>query len=917
MSKRVILISVGVAAVVVFGVWIAAFIAVRVADVRQIAEARLEGMTGREVAVGEAGLELSLWPRLTLTDVTIADAPWSTSGPMLKLDHIAVDLALPPLITDGALRVDRVAAAGAEAVVALGPQGLNWAFPRSGDPSANPPDIDSIELRDVRLTIRNGGERLNAQVSHLRWSDGEPTSRIEAEGQAKNVPFSLEGDLPALPALLESQVAGLDIDGWFGATKLAVSATDAGYDVALSGSDIGGSLMQVGLDGPELPLPFTVEAALATQDGGGWALRDIDAEIAGEGLQLTIDGSVTDLFAAPHPDLAVQVQASSLAALGSRLGRNVPELGGFSAEARIGGTGREIVVSEVSGSIGAGRPTTLRFAGGEITVATSPLSLAGGIPLELQGASFAETGKAFGLSLPRLGSYRLAGTLDPREAAVTGISGTVGTGPTAVAVQAGRVENLFAEPRLEVRLRAAHDSLAPLVEVFGFDLDVAAPYRAEARLVVDAAGVAVPELSGAIGSAPATIDVSGSIAGFRPALRGIEFQIASRGPTLARLSPTLGVDLPDTPPYSFSVQVSRSGESWRFADLQAALGKSRLAGNLALDPSGPNLTGSLQSPLLEIDTLLDAVPDAGKTGQQDGAAESGNGPPAQWLTAFSGSIEFRADRLVVAGEAISDVALDLKLADGNLTAAPFRVVLSGGAVRGRGSIDASGEALDISVRATGDDIALGPLLSQDGAAAITGSTDFKLSLEGSGRTVQQVVEGLQGQLSLVLEDGRLEDDTLHRMVPDLDLFGFLWKQDQDLTLNCLVGRFGVEDGQVQTKGLLDTRRMSVIGKGTIDLADRQLDLRLSPEAKTKQLSSLAVPVVIEGPLSDPAIKPQASAVVQAPLKLIGGLLLPLRAVGALLGQESTDACKQAVQQARDQMGRSERPAKPPSAAPAR
>ena len=67
--------------------------------------------------------------------------------------------------------------------------------------------------------------------------------------------------------------------------------------------------------------------------------------------------------------------------------------------------------------------------------------------------------------------------------------------------------------------------------------------------------------------------------------------------------------LPETPRYAVAGQLSKQGETWRLRQMNGRLGSTDLAGEVALDRSGPRplLTGDLQSRALDFEDLAPLI----------------------------------------------------------------------------------------------------------------------------------------------------------------------------------------------------------------------------------------------------------------------------------------------------------------------
>ena len=70
-------------------------------------------------------------------------------------------------------------------------------------------------------------------------------------------------------------------------------------------------------------------------------------------------------------------------------------------------------------------------------------------------------------------------------------------------------------------------------------------------------------------------------------------------------------------------------------------------------------------------------------------------------------------------------------------------------------------------------------------------------------------------------------------------------------MNCLVARFEVKDGLMESKNiLLDSTEILVHGRGNIDLGQRKLDLLFAPQAKLEKFFSISTPIQVSGPFDD-------------------------------------------------------------------
>ena len=105
-------------------------------------------------------------------------------------------------------------------------------------------------------------------------------------------------------------------------------------------------------------------------------------------------------------------------------------------------------------------------------------------------------------------------------------------------------------------------------------------------------------------------------------------------------------------------------------------------------------------------------------------------------------------------------------------------------------------------------------------------------------------------------------------------------------VNCAIGRFELKDGTMLEKTILiDTSRMRVRGKGSIDFANEDINMRVKPRAKTPQFLSLAIPIELSGKFDDfhigvssrdvmETIGQFATSVIWVPIEMMFGKKIP-------------------------------------------
>jgi len=186
---------------------------------------------------------------------------------------------------------------------------------------------------------------------------------------------------------------------------------------------------------------------------------------------------------------------------------------------------------------------------------------------------------------------------------------------------------------------------------------------------------------------------------------------------------------------------------------------------------------------------------------------------------------------------------------------------------------------------------------------IDGNFDLKINLKGQGDDFNKVKSTMQGKILLLGEEGKLRSAALKLWGADLFtsmLAGIAGKTNK-LKLNCAVADINVDKGIASVKrSAIDTDEVAIDIKGSVDIANEALRLKLTPRPKIPSLVNLATPVDVLGTISNPKIKADKKAVA----KKVGGAILqaanPVFLVTSIVadaivedeGKENINICKE-------------------------
>ena len=370
----------------------------------------------------------------------------------------------------------------------------------------------------------------------------------------------------------------------------------------------------------------------------------------------------------------------------------------------------------------------------------------------------------------------------------------------------------------------------------------------------------------AVGNAFSTKGVLGKPLG--SGLNRLAFDV--RGNDLADLSALTGMDLPNTRPFGVSGVASFGSLFVSLKQLSARVGKSDLSGALTLDLASapPIMKGRLISNVIDLQDISTSEKDGilsefAAEEAEENARLHGEVPlPVEILQSLDADFGIKINELRYAGAKLTDTSLLVKGNEGHIAVELLGANVGQTGLEGQADLDVTLEVPTAVVRFSGKDIDVGRLLKAfDVTDLITASADVEARVQGRGRSVHKILESLDGSVSIVAADGRIESKFFDVVVSDLARELLPWRpKSQHTDINCFVARFDVQDGVATTKGLLfDTTRATIAGEGKINLGSEQLEFTLRPNPKEMTLVSLAFPIDVRGTIAAPKFRPNKKA----------------------------------------------------------
>lgn len=439
-----------------------------------------------------------------------------------------------------------------------------------------------------------------------------------------------------------------------------------------------------------------------------------------------------------------------------------------------------------------------------------------------------------------------------------------------------------------------------------------------------AAKGAVGPIEALLQDKPATVDLAVEVPGVKVSAKGkiaqpmsaqgIDLKVGFEGKAYDQVGKAVGADLAAVPPLAFDGVVQSAGKTgYGVKDGVLKLGgqEIRLAAGADLSGAKPQVKADVSADSLDLPKLLDAISPKSESAKPAAAKPAAKGDgrvfpadplPLDGLKAANANVTIKVASLIVpSGVKLSNVAVGAVLKDGLLTVNPAFGV-GGGTIDGKTTLDARGKAANLDVALNSKGVSLGTVASDMGKSKmITGSpTDMTIGVKGSGRSVRDLMAGLDGNVKVEIGKGEIVNAELRKEIGDWAASGITmvdptFATRQKTVVDCVVVRVPVKQGLAALgRGVAaETDVMNLTVTGDVNLKTEALNLGLNPVTHgvgTGLAQSAGGMVKVGGTFGAPAVGLDAMATGKTALKIgaavaTGGLSL----VGdALIDQATKD-----------------------------
>jgi uncharacterized protein involved in outer membrane biogenesis len=454
-----------------------------------------------------------------------------------------------------------------------------------------------------------------------------------------------------------------------------------------------------------------------------------------------------------------------------------------------------------------------------------------------------------------------------------------------------------------------------------FDLDVQASSLAEFLAMTGSSLDVELQMAGT------TFQFGGSAEFLGGTHSAVELSASMEGESLDSLDDLLGMDLPPLKSYRLGADLRLERGRIELSELEIRVGESALMGTGSIDRTGPRPQASLDltAEMVQLDDFDtgDWSPEGGA--EAAGAAEeveeaqSEEAPDEaeterESLTAeqveqaklMSQEVLRRADarltvqvQQVLAGDDdLGSGEMTFQLADGRLSLDPVELAVPGGEFLLRASLKPGATASDASLRVLMKNFDFGVLMRRSRPDTDLGGTiNLDWDVQSSAAGVKDLLASANGYIDVSGNPENLKAGIVDLWAVNLvaAVASSATEKEEDASqINCVMSRWTVEDGLLSVDQMaIDTSKIRICGKGTIDLDKETFDLVVGPTAKRPEFFSLATPLKVQGDFDDIRIGLKKLGLTKTAFKfLVSPLTTPTkRLVKENLPEDGSDICE--------------------------
>ena len=354
--------------------------------------------------------------------------------------------------------------------------------------------------------------------------------------------------------------------------------------------------------------------------------------------------------------------------------------------------------------------------------------------------------------------------------------------------------------------------------------------------------------------------------------KGINLNVSFKAETLQDFNQFTKGKLPGVGPLLLTGSLSDGEGKYYLKSLQVHVGKSDLSGDVsvALSEERPAIAARLDS------QRIDLTPFEGEEKKKEKKARlfSKEPLPIQVLGSVDLDLIAKVKEIISSNAVLKDIELALKLDKGKLSLDPFKARIADGDLLVKVGLSPDKNAMRLVSDIRVKNMMLGslPKLKKDKLIE-EGKTNITINGKGRGRSVSEIMSGLNGKLLIEVGKGKIQNRLIGFAGADLITKTFsmvnpLSKEEKVTVLECGIINFNIKNGLASADKQIafETEKMTAVGSGTINLKNEELDLGLRPyprEGIGINAGKFTQVARLRGTLANPKIKADTVAALKA------------------------------------------------------
>jgi uncharacterized protein involved in outer membrane biogenesis len=367
------------------------------------------------------------------------------------------------------------------------------------------------------------------------------------------------------------------------------------------------------------------------------------------------------------------------------------------------------------------------------------------------------------------------------------------------------------------------------------------------------------------------------------AAKGIDVKLSVKGDDLADIEHITQNPLPIKGPFQISGHlIATKTEKIQASDLLIQLENSQLNGSVTVDRSAkkPRISGDLVSEILDLRPILikteqkvaDAKEKTAKPKRKPDKLFQNTPLQIDGLHRINAALDVRIKQMLLPRFAFDNIVTKIRLQDGHLSLNPLTASIGGGELVNNFSLLAKNNMAFVDVNADIKQVNLGEMLKKlEMTQALEGILDLDISLKGQGKSVAEIMAGLNGDVVASLGNGKIPTGYLNFLSADITsalmrIINPFGKKIDNAKINCAVCDFNIKNGMAKSDVIIvDDPQKTLLSKGKINLKTEALDFHIETHPKegigtqdtaklSISLSKITKPFKLGGTLTNPSVE---------------------------------------------------------------